>query len=133
MACSRLQTLAWLGCTLPTPTLATHTKSPHGADAHASALVPWAWCHQSFPSLTHIHTYTYIHASRWYRAPELLFGARKYDFAVDMWAVGAIFAELLANAPLFPGENDINQIYRVMQVLGTPSVDIWPVTWSVGS
>lgn len=50
-----------------------------------------------------------------------------------MWAVGAIFAELLANAPLFPGENDINQIYRVMQVLGTPSVDIWPVTWSVGS
>lgn len=44
-----------------------------------------------------------------------------------MWAVGAVFGELLNHAPMFPGENDIDQIYRVMQVLGTPTSSVWPV------
>jgi cell cycle related kinase len=63
-------------------------------------------------------SYSHQVATRWYRAPELLFGARHYDTAVDMWAVGAVFAELLRPTPLFPGQNDIDQIYRVIQVLG---------------
>ena len=49
-------------------------------------------------------------ATRWYRAPELLYGARKYTEGVDLWAVGCIFGELLNNSPLFPGENDIDQL-----------------------
>lgn len=64
---------------------------------------------------------------RWYRAPELLFGARHYGAGVDMWAVGAILAELLGHAPLFPGENDIDQIFRVVQALGAPDDSKWPV------
>uniref|UniRef100_A0A8D0GIG4 Cyclin-dependent kinase 20 n=1 Tax=Sphenodon punctatus TaxID=8508 RepID=A0A8D0GIG4_SPHPU len=63
---------------------------------------------------------------RWYRAPELLYGARKYDEGVDLWAVGCIFAELLNNSPLFPGENDIEQLCCVLRVLGTPNPRIWP-------
>ena len=39
---------------------------------------------------------------RWYRAPELLYGARKYDEGVDLWAVGCIYGELINNSPLFP-------------------------------
>lgn len=72
-------------------------------------------------------SYSHQVATRWYRAPELLFGSRKYDTAVDMWAVGAIFAELLHTVPLFPGQNDIDQLYRVVQVLGNPDSQQWPV------
>ena len=69
--------------------------------------------------------YTHQIATRWYRAPELLFGARKYTFSVDMWAVGTIFAEVLNNLPLFAGEGDIRQIYKVVQVLGKPPSKDW--------
>jgi serine/threonine protein kinase len=48
-------------------------------------------------------------ATRWYRAPELLYGARRYTEGVDLWAVGCILGELLNSSPLFPGENDIDQ------------------------
>jgi serine/threonine protein kinase len=64
---------------------------------------------------------------RWYRAPELLYGAREYDAGVDLWAVGCIFGELLNNSPLFPGENDIEQLCCVLRVLGTPTEEMWPV------
>eukprot|EP00898_Chlorokybus_atmophyticus_P003493 jgi/Chlat1/4144/Chrsp27S04227 len=70
--------------------------------------------------------YTHVVATRWYRAPELLFGSRHYGPAVDLWAVGCIFGELLTWAPLFPGDNDIDQLCRVRRALGSPSEDVWP-------
>lgn len=54
---------------------------------------------------------------RWYRAPELLFGAHHYDLGVDLWAAGAIIGELYNLNPLFAGSTDINQIYRILQVM----------------
>ncbi|KAF4138432.1 Protein kinase domain [Phytophthora infestans] len=63
-------------------------------------------------------SYSHQVATRWYRAPELLFGSRHYDTAVDMWSVGTVFAELLRPTPLFAGQNDLDQIFRVIQVLG---------------
>jgi serine/threonine protein kinase len=65
-------------------------------------------------------------ATRIYRAPELLFAARYYDFGVDIWAAGAVIAELFTRFPLFNGANDIDQIFRVFQVMGTPNESIWP-------
>ena len=65
-------------------------------------------------------------ATRWYRAPELLYGARKYTEGVDLWAVGCIFGELLNFSPLFPGENDIDQLGIVIRKLGTPNEECWP-------
>ncbi|XP_045738072.1 cyclin-dependent kinase 20 isoform X2 [Mirounga angustirostris] len=70
--------------------------------------------------------YTHQVATRWYRAPELLYGARQYDQGVDLWAVGCILGELLNGSPLFPGENDIEQLCCVLRVLGTPSPQVWP-------
>ncbi|XP_074873645.1 cyclin-dependent kinase 20 isoform X3 [Carettochelys insculpta] len=70
--------------------------------------------------------YSHQVATRWYRAPELLYGARRYDEGVDLWAVGCIFAELLNNSPLFPGENDIEQLCCVLRILGTPTQHTWP-------
>lgn len=73
----------------------------------------------------------------WYRAAELLLGARHYTPAVDLWAVGCIFAELLALRPIFKGEEakidnkktvpfQRNQTQKVVEILGTPTVDKWP-------
>lgn len=62
--------------------------------------------------------YTHTVATRWYRAPELLYGARSYTPAVDIWAVGLVFAELIGLCPLIPGENDIDQLGKMIQLLG---------------
>ena len=64
--------------------------------------------------------------TRWYRAPELLFASRHYTSAVDVWAVAVVIAELLRLNPLFPGQNDIDQIFRVFQIMGTPTKETWP-------
>ncbi|XP_063585943.1 cyclin-dependent kinase 20-like [Penaeus indicus] len=70
--------------------------------------------------------YSHQVATRWYRAPELLYGARQYDEGVDLWAAGCIFAEMVNHSPIFPGESDIDQLCVVLQILGTPSESTWP-------
>jgi cell cycle related kinase len=70
--------------------------------------------------------YTAQVATRWYRAPELLYCANKYDEGVDLWAVGCIFGELLNKSPLFAGDTDIEQLSLVIRALGTPNEKIWP-------
>ncbi|KAK7115796.1 cyclin-dependent kinase 7-like [Littorina saxatilis] len=64
--------------------------------------------------------------TRWYRCPELLFGAKQYSTGVDIWATGCIMAELLIRLPFLPGETDLDQLGRIFQVLGTPTEDDWP-------
>ncbi|KAK9807999.1 hypothetical protein WJX73_001987 [Symbiochloris irregularis] len=59
--------------------------------------------------------------SRYYRAPELIFGATDYTTAIDMWSVGCVMAELLLGQPLFPGESGVDQLVEIIKVLGTPS------------
>jgi len=60
-------------------------------------------------------------ATRWYRAPEILLGSNNYTKAVDMWSIGCILGELLGGKPMFPGTSTMNQIDRIMEVLGRPS------------
>ena len=73
----------------------------------------------------------------WYRAPELLLGSRHYTPAVDMWAVGCIFAELLSLRPIFKGEEvkmdskklvpfQRNQMQKIVEILGMPNKEKWP-------
>jgi cyclin-dependent kinase 10 len=61
----------------------------------------------------------------WYRAPELLFGAKTQTTAIDLWATGCIMGELLAHKPLLPGVGEISQIDMIVDLLGTPSDAIW--------
>ncbi|CAG9565451.1 unnamed protein product [Danaus chrysippus] len=70
--------------------------------------------------------YSHQVATRWYRAPELLYGARYYNENVDIWAVGCIIAEMITKQPLFAGESDIEQLAIVLQRLGTPTEETWP-------
>ena len=59
--------------------------------------------------------------SRYYRAPELIFGSTEYTTAIDTWSSGCVFAELLLGAPLFPGDSGVDQLVEIINVLGTPS------------
>lgn len=61
----------------------------------------------------------------WYRAPEILLGAKTHDTAIDIWAMGCILGELLLNRPLIPGKTEIQQIDMIVSLLGTPSDTIW--------
>ncbi|XP_011550490.3 cyclin-dependent kinase 20 [Plutella xylostella] len=70
--------------------------------------------------------YSHQVATRWYRAPELLYGARYYSEHVDLWAVGCIIAEMITKTPLFAGESDIEQLAIVLRHLGTPTEESWP-------
>ena len=62
----------------------------------------------------------------WYRAPELLLGQQKYSASVDMWSVGCIMAELSSRRALFPGDSEIDQLFKIFRVLGTPDEASWP-------
>ncbi len=59
--------------------------------------------------------------SRYYRAPELIFGASEYSTAVDVWAVGCVIGEFMLGQPLFPGENGADQLVQIVKILGTPN------------
>ena len=59
--------------------------------------------------------------SRYYRAPELIFGATNYTTNIDIWSTGCVMAELMQGLPLFPGESGIDQLVEIIKVLGTPS------------
>lgn len=62
----------------------------------------------------------------WYRAPELLFGARSYGPGADMWSVGCIFGELMSRKAMFKGANELNQLQIIFSFLGTPRESDWP-------
>lgn len=59
--------------------------------------------------------------TRWYRAPEIMLACQHYGIAIDVWAVGCIYAELLGTKPLFPGDDYIHQLKLIVEVLGSPS------------
>ncbi|KAM6286941.1 dual specificity tyrosine-phosphorylation-regulated kinase 4 isoform 2-T2 [Spheniscus humboldti] len=69
----------------------------------------------------HQRVYTYVQ-SRFYRSPEVILG-HPYAMAVDMWSLGCIMAELYTGYPLFPGENEVDQLACIMEVLGLPPAD----------
>jgi cyclin-dependent kinase 2 len=62
----------------------------------------------------------------WYRAPEILLGAKTYSTPVDIWSIGCIFVEMANHRPLFPGESEIDELFKIFQALGTPDERCWP-------
>jgi serine/threonine protein kinase len=59
--------------------------------------------------------------SRYYRAPELIFGATDYTSVIDVWSLGCVMAELVLGQPVFPGESGVDQLVEIIKVLGTPT------------
>ncbi|MCJ1325373.1 TFIIH complex serine/threonine-protein kinase subunit kin28 [Thelotrema lepadinum] len=64
--------------------------------------------------------------TRWYRPPELLYNARHYGGAVDIWSMGLVFAELALRMPFLAGDSDIHQLDLICQAIGTPTEANWP-------
>lgn len=69
---------------------------------------------------------TYQVITRWYRPPELLFGARFYSGAVDVWSMGTVFAELILRFPFLAGNTDLHQLELICNAIGTPAEENWP-------
>ncbi|PNY11949.1 cyclin-dependent kinase [Trifolium pratense] len=69
--------------------------------------------------------YTEYVSTRWYRAPEVLLQSYIYGSKVDMWAMGAIMAELFSLRPLFPGASEADEIYKICGVIGNPTTESW--------
>ena len=72
-----------------------------------------------------IKTLTHEIETLWYRAPQVLLGQKQYSLGVDIWAVGCIFAELTEKRPLFNGDSEIDQIFKIFQFHGTPTPNQW--------
>ncbi|XP_041645994.1 serine/threonine-protein kinase ICK-like [Cheilinus undulatus] len=77
--------------------------------------------------------YTDYVSTRWYRAPEVLLRSTSYSSPIDQWAVGCIMAELYTLRPLFPGSSEVDTIFKICQVLGTPKKNDWPEGYQLAS
>ncbi|ESW31019.1 hypothetical protein PHAVU_002G202100 [Phaseolus vulgaris] len=73
-----------------------------------------------------VRTFTHEVVTLWYRAPEILLGSPRYSTPVDIWSVGCIFAEMVNQRPLFPGDSEIDELFKIFRILGTPNEDTWP-------
>lgn len=73
-----------------------------------------------------MRTLTHEVVTLWYRAPEILLGCPRYACPVDIWSIGCIFFEMATRKTLFQGDSEIDQLFRIFRMLGTPNEDSWP-------
>lgn len=75
------------------------------------------------PQYDHTGYLTEYVATRWYRAPEIMLNSKGYSKSIDIWSLGCILAEMLSNSPIFPGKHYLDQLNRIINVVGTPSAE----------
>ncbi|CAL6053394.1 Kinase [Hexamita inflata] len=80
-------------------------------------IIDFGNCKQLLPN----HQNTNYISTRWYRAPEQLLGSTSYDYKVDVFAAGCVICELLSGCPIFPGTSELDQIVKLLEVLGLPN------------
>merc|ERR1719373_272328 len=73
-----------------------------------------------------METITHEVVTLWYRCPEIILGSKEYSVGVDVWAVGCILVELHNRRAFFRGDSEIDQLYQIFQVTGTPTKSQWP-------
>lgn len=75
-----------------------------------------------------MRVYTLGVETQWYRAPETLLGSPSDSFAIDIWSIGCIFAEMATRRPLFQGDSDseIDQLIKIFNIMSTPTDETWP-------
>ena len=76
----------------------------------------------SFP----VRPYTKEVLTLWYRAPELMLGFYNYSCDLDMWSVGCILAEVIVGKPFIQGDSEIDQLFKIFQIFGTPTEETLP-------
>lgn len=73
-----------------------------------------------------LRPYTHEVVTLWYRAPEILLGMAKYASPMDIWSLGCIVSEMASSHALFPGDSEIDMIFKIFRLLGTPDEGVWP-------
>jgi serine/threonine protein kinase len=75
-----------------------------------------------------IGVYTLGVVTQWYRSPEVLLGSPSDSFAVDIWSIGCIFAEMATRRPLFQADSnsEIDQLIKIFSIMSTPTDETWP-------
>jgi len=73
-----------------------------------------------------VRSYSHEVVTLWYRAPDVLLGSRKYGTPIDIWSAGCIFAEMVNGRPLFPGQNETEELRLIFKALGTPTPATFP-------
>ncbi|XP_013381936.1 cyclin-dependent kinase 1 [Lingula anatina] len=73
-----------------------------------------------------VRVYTHEVVTLWYRAPEVLLGSQRYSTPIDVWSIGCIFAEMVTKVPLFRGDSEIDQLFRIFRTMTTPTEENWP-------
>ena len=108
----------------PPPAGAPPSETPHNPSCPALLKIADLGLGRAF-SLP-IKAYTHEIVTLWYRAPEVLLGGTHYSPAVDVWAAGCIFAELVRKQALLPGDSELQQLLHIFKLLGTPDEAAWP-------
>lgn len=72
-----------------------------------------------------VRVYTHEVVTLWYRAPEVLLGSQRYSMPVDIWSIGCIMSEMASKKPLFHGDSEIDQLFRIFRIMGTPNESVW--------
>lgn len=73
-----------------------------------------------------VNTFSNEVVTLWYRAPDVLLGSRTYSTSIDIWSAGCIMAEMYTGRPLFPGNNNDDQLLKIFRLMGTPNERTWP-------
>ena len=73
-----------------------------------------------------LRSFTHEVVTLWYRAPEILLGCKYYSTEVDIWSIAGIFSEMATHKVLFRGDSEIDQLFQIFRVLGTPDERTWP-------
>lgn len=73
-----------------------------------------------------VRTFTHEVVTLWYRAPEILLGCKYYSTEVDIWSIAGIFSEMATHKVLFRGDSEIDQLFQIFRILGTPEEESWP-------
>lgn len=79
-----------------------------------------------------IQSYTHDVITLWYRAPEILLGCRIYGPEVDLWSCACIIVEMSLLMPIFNGDSEIGTIFKIFQVVGSPTENTWPGFTQIG-
>jgi len=72
-----------------------------------------------------LQTLTHEVVTLWYRCPEVLLGKIMYSKAIDVWSIGVIFSEMVTKRPLWPGDSEVDQLFKIYRSLGTPNESTW--------
>ncbi|GLT74608.1 hypothetical protein SLA2020_463960 [Shorea laevis] len=79
----------------------------------------------NFYSPRNRHPLTSRVVTLWYRAPELLLGAKDYGVGIDLWSAGCLLAEMFTGRPIMPGRNEVEQLHKIFKLCGAPSEEYW--------